>query len=167
VGLPNGAWDAERNTREFVAGMSEWRDNGLLSFTINLQGGSPHGYSDGEPQPWINSAFDTLGDLRPDYLARLRLVLDRADELGMAPIVGLFYWGQDQLLADENAVLRGCDRTIDWLLDNGYRNVLIEINNQADIADLGVPHLRYHHDVLDPGGCTNSSRGSKSAPGAG
>jgi len=37
---PDGAWDAERNTREFVAAMSEWRDNGLLGFTINLQGGA-------------------------------------------------------------------------------------------------------------------------------
>jgi hypothetical protein len=89
---PDGPWDAERNAREFVAAMPEWRDNGLLSFTINLQGGSPHGYSDGEQQPWINSAFDAAGDLRPDYMARLQLILDRADELGMAPILGLFYF---------------------------------------------------------------------------
>jgi hypothetical protein len=145
---PDGPWDAERNTREFVAAMPEWRDNGLLSFTINLQGGSPHGYSDGEQQPWINSAFDAAGDLRPDYMARLRLILDRADELGMAPILGLFYYGQDQRLADENAILRACDRTTDWILENGYRHVLVEINNQADIADLGVPHLRYDHSIL-------------------
>jgi hypothetical protein len=147
---PDGPWDPERNTREFVAAMPEWRDNGLLGFTINLQGGSPHGYSDGEQQPWINSAFDPAGDLRPEYMARLRLILDRADELGMAPILGLFYFGQDQRLSDENAVLRGCDRTTDWILENGYRNVLIEINNQADVADLGVPHLRYDHDILRP-----------------
>jgi hypothetical protein len=89
---PDGPWDPERNTREFVAAMTEWRAHGLLSFTVNLQGGSPHGYSDdiGNPQPWINSAFGASGDLRPDYMARLRLVLDRADELGMATIVGLF-----------------------------------------------------------------------------
>jgi len=145
---PDGPWDAERNTREFVAAMSDWRDNGLLSFTINLQGGSPHGYSDGQQQPWINSAFDSAGELRPDYMARLRLILDRADELGMAPILGLFYYVQDQRLADEYAVLRACDRTTDWILENGYRNVLVEINNQADIADLGVAHLRYDHSIL-------------------
>jgi hypothetical protein len=147
---PDGPWNAERNTREFVAAMSEWRDYGLLSFTLNLQGGSPHGYSDGDQQPWINSAFDAAGDLRPDYMARLRLILDRADELGMAPILGLFYFGQDQRLADEEAVLRACDRTTDWILDAGYGNVLVEINNQADVADLGVPHLCYHHDILRP-----------------
>src|SRR6476469_4130978 len=38
---PDGsAYDAERNTREFVAAMPEWRRRGLISFTINLQGGS-------------------------------------------------------------------------------------------------------------------------------
>ena len=34
-------WDPDRNTREFVAAMSEWRSFGLMAFTINLQGGSP------------------------------------------------------------------------------------------------------------------------------
>jgi hypothetical protein len=58
---PDGPWDADRNTREFVSAMTEWRAHGLLSFTINLQGGSPQGYSAGlmGPQPWINSAFDS------------------------------------------------------------------------------------------------------------
>jgi len=35
-----GVWDAERNTREFIAAMPAWRAHGLLAFTINLQGGS-------------------------------------------------------------------------------------------------------------------------------
>ena len=43
-------WDAERNTREFIAAMPEWRRHGLLAFTLNLQGGSPQGYS--KDQPW-------------------------------------------------------------------------------------------------------------------
>lgn len=51
-----GRFDPERNTREFLAAMPEWRRHGLLSFTINLQGGSPEGYS--QDQPWHNSAFE-------------------------------------------------------------------------------------------------------------
>jgi hypothetical protein len=39
-----GKWGAERNTREFIAAMPEWREHGLLASTINLQGGSPQGY---------------------------------------------------------------------------------------------------------------------------
>ena len=57
-----GKWDAERNTREFLAAMPEWRRHGLLAFTINLQGGSPEGYS--KDQPWHNSAIEADGSLR-------------------------------------------------------------------------------------------------------
>ena len=89
-----GKWDPERNTREFIAAMPEWRRNGLLSFTLNLQGGSPEGYS--KAQPWHNSAIEADGSLRPDYMGRFERILNRADELGMAPIVGVFYFGQDQ-----------------------------------------------------------------------
>ena len=78
---PDGPWDPERNTREFIAAMPLWKANGLLAFTINLQGGSPEGYS--REQPWVNSAFQTDGRIRPEYTSRLERVLDRADELGM------------------------------------------------------------------------------------
>src|SRR5688572_21623540 len=38
-----GKWDRDRNTKEFIAAMPEWRKHGLLGFTINFQGGSPQG----------------------------------------------------------------------------------------------------------------------------
>jgi len=84
-------WDAERNTAEFIDNMEIWRSNGLLAFTLNMQGGSPQGYS--SSQPWYNSAYFEDGRLREDYLERLEKILDRADELGMVPILGLFYFG--------------------------------------------------------------------------
>ena len=123
-------WDPDRNTREFVAAMPEWRGNGLLAFTVNLQGGSPEGYSRG--QPWHNSAFEADGGLRPDYMARLERILDRADELGMVAIVGLFYAGQDQRLRDEDAVKSAVRNSARWLGDKGYRNILIEVANECD-----------------------------------
>src|SRR5579871_6377586 len=82
-------WDPERNTREFVDAMPEWRRHGLLSFTVNFQGGSPEGYS--KAQPWDNAAFEPDGGMKPAYAERMARILDRADELGMAPIVGVFY----------------------------------------------------------------------------
>jgi hypothetical protein len=42
-------WDPERNTSEFVRNMNNWQSYGLLSFTINMQGGSPQGYSQAQP----------------------------------------------------------------------------------------------------------------------
>lgn len=123
-------WDPDRNTREFVAAMPQWRRFGLLAFTINLQGGSPEGYS--KVQPWHNSAFGADGSLRSDYTGRLERILDRADELGMVAIVGLFYAGQDQRLQDDEAVKAGVSNAIAWLGEKGYRNVLIEVANECD-----------------------------------
>ncbi|MDQ3814042.1 MAG: hypothetical protein M3347_08830 [Armatimonadota bacterium] len=136
-----GCWDAERNTREFIAAMAEWRRHGLLAFTINLQGGSPQGYS--KEQPWHNSALTATGELRSDYMARLERILDRADELGMVVILGIFYFGQDQRLQDEAAVLRGLDNAIDWIFERDYRHILIEVNNECNV--------RYDHAILQPG----------------
>jgi hypothetical protein len=123
-------WDPERNTREFIAAMPEWRRHGLLSFTINFQGGSPQGYS--QEQPWHNTAFNADGSLRPDYLGRLGPILDRANQLGMVPIVGYFYFGQDQRLENDAAVRRAVREATTWLLKKGYRNILVEIANECD-----------------------------------
>jgi len=133
-------WDAERNTREFLAAMAEWRRHGLLAITINLQGGSPEGYSN--KQPWHNSALTETGDLRADYLARFERILDRADELGMVVILGIFYFGQDERLKDEAAVIRGLDNALDWILAKKYRHVVIEVNNECNV--------RYDHAILKP-----------------
>ncbi len=127
---PDGtAFDADRNTDDFIRNMPIWREHGLLSFTINLQGGSPEGYS--KNQPWRNSAFTPEGELKPAYLKRLAKILDRADELGMVPIVGYFYFGQAPHFKDEAAVIRATDNATDWLIKQGYTNVLIEIANES------------------------------------
>ena len=135
-----GKWDPERNTREFLAAMPEWRSHGLLSFTVNFQGGSPQGYS--KAQPWDNAAFEAHGAIQPAYAARMSRILDRADELGMAPIVGVFYFGQDHRLRDEAAVKRALRNAVNWLHDRGYRNVLLEVANETG--------AHYHHDILKP-----------------
>jgi hypothetical protein len=131
-----------RNLAEFLAGLPIYRQHGLLGITVNLQGGSPEGYS--KEQPWDNSAFAPDGGVRPDFMDRLRRVLDRADELGMVVIVGLFYFGQDERLRDEAAVRRAVEETIGWLLAGGWENVLVEINNECDVP-------RYEHEILQPG----------------
>jgi hypothetical protein len=136
-----GHWDPERNTREFLAAMPSWRAHGLLAFTINIQGGSPEGYS--KNQPWHNSGFTPDGELKPAYMDRLGRIFDFADELGMVVILGLFYFGQDQRLRDEAAVVRAVDNTAAWILDSGWRNIVIEVNNECNVP-------RYDHEILRP-----------------
>ncbi len=135
----SGKWDAERNVREFVAALPEWRRHGVLAFTVNLQGGSPEGYS--KNQPWENTAIDADGNLRPAYMERLARVLKRADQLGMVALVGYFYFGQDQRVKDEPAVRRAVTNATTWLLDTGRRNVLVEIANECNVK-------AYDHEIL-------------------
>lgn len=134
-------WDPDRNTREFIVAMDDWHRHGLNSFTINLQGGSPVGY--GNQKNWLNSAFHEDGRLRPEFMTRLEKILDRADDLNMVVMLGLFYFGQDQNLRDEQAIKSGVKNAINWLFDKGYRNVLIEVNNECNIK-------QYDHAILKP-----------------
>jgi iduronate 2-sulfatase len=122
-------WDTERNVSEFIAAMPEMKAHGVLGITLNFQGGSPEGYSKG--QPWENHPFNADGTLRPAFTDRMKRVLDEADRLGMVPIVGYFYFGQSgRLKTDENCI-RATDTLSKWLLDGGWRNVLVEINNES------------------------------------
>lgn len=130
-------WDPNRNTDDFLAAMPSWYAHGLLAFTLNLQGGSPLGYGN---KDWVNSTFTSTGDLRPEYMDRLTKILDKADELGMVVILGYFYFGQDQHLEDEKAILNAVDQITNWLLEKGYRNILVELNNECDI--------HYDHEIL-------------------
>jgi len=133
-------WNPNRNTAEFIAAMSDWKSHGLLAFTLNLQGGSPTGYGN---KGSINSAFDEKGNLRPDYLKRLKNILDEADQLGMVVILGYFYFGQDENLKDETAVLNAVDNITNWILKNKYKNILVEINNESNAVS-------YNHKILQP-----------------
>jgi len=134
-------WDADRNTSEFIAMMPEWRKHGLLAVTLNLQGGSPEGYS--KSQPWHNSSINADGTLDDKYMARLAKVIDKADELGMVVILGLFYFGQDERVRDEAAVIAAVDASVDWVITRRSSNVLIEVNNECDVA-------AYDHAILKP-----------------
>lgn len=81
------------------------------------------------------------GSLRVDYMKRLERIIDRADELGMVVILGYFYFGQDERLRDEAAVIGAANNATQWIFDRGYRNVLVEIDNECNDE-------RYHHAIL-------------------
>jgi hypothetical protein len=95
-------WDAKRNNAEFVKAMSVWNSYGLNSFTLNMQGGSPVGYGGSK---CLNPGFNPDGSLMKPYMDRLNKVLKEADRLHMVVILGVFYFGQDQYIKDEAAVI--------------------------------------------------------------
>jgi hypothetical protein len=140
----DGAWDAERSTRAFIAALPSYRAHGLLAVCLNLQGGSPQGYS--WNQPWKISGFTPDGALKPDWSARLENVIAACDQLGMVVIVGLFYGKQSGSLQDEAAVKAAVNNTVDWLSARGTTNVLLEIGNEVDLPV-------FAHDAIAAGRC--------------
>lgn len=141
----DGPWDPERNTREFCAALPQYREHGLLGVCLNLQGGSPHGYS--QIQPWVITAFEADGSLKPAWMARLDQVLRATDELGMVVVLGLFYGAASRHLKDEAAVQRAVDNAVDWLVGKKARHVLLEIGNEVD------HHPVHHHPIIEAPRC--------------
>ena len=148
--MPDGsAFDAEANTEWFCAMLPTYKAHGIDAVTLNMQGGSPRGYS--KHQPWHNSAYVADGTIRDDYRRRTGRCLDAADEAGVAVILGLFYFGQDERLDGEAAVLKAVDETVDWLMERGDRHVMVEIANESDIGRHDFPgNFHYEHEVLRP-----------------
>ena len=137
------AFTPERNTREFIAALPQYYAHGLRAVSINLQGGSPQGYS--WNQPWQTSGFLPSGAVKADYLQRLDEVIGACDRTGMIIILGLFYWKQSQILSDEAAVRNAVSNVVDWLVGRRARNVLLEIGNEVDLA--------YAHPIIEPARC--------------
>lgn len=129
------AFDAKKNTDEFVDRMPEYVNQGVRAFTVSLQGGYP-GYEGAR-----NSAFSERGDLDRDYMERAASVIERADALGAVIILALFYQRQDQILKDEEAVERGVIEVVDWIKQNGYRNIMLDVVNEYG-------HGGFKHGVL-------------------
>ncbi|QGY42215.1 hypothetical protein GM418_00650 [Maribellus comscasis] len=132
-------WEPDRNTNEFIMAMPDWRKHGLIAFTINFQGGSPEGYS--SVQPWENNAFEPDGTLRTDFARRMEKIVEKADELGMVVILGIFYFGQDERLQDENAVKNAVGNVVEWIQNKAFTNVLIEVANECN-------NRKYDHDII-------------------
>ncbi|MFJ9587870.1 hypothetical protein [Streptomyces acidicola] len=135
-----GVWDADRNTREFLAAMPQWKADGLDAFTIGVQGGSPQGYS--TEQPWNNAGFTAEGALHEGYRERLGRILEEADRLGLVVILDIFYHGQDHRLRDEPAIHRAVTEVCTWVLRSGWRHVLLEIANEVNW------HHHYKHSLI-------------------
>ncbi len=94
-------------------------------------------------QPWDSGAFDPDGALRPAYLARAERLIRAASDAGLAVLLGLFYFGQDERLRDEAAVRRAVTGACEWILERDLANVVVEINNECDVP-------RYEHAIHTP-----------------
>lgn len=128
-------FSADANTEEFLARIPEYVAGGLRAFTVSLQGGYP-GYEGA-----VNSAFEADGSLRAEYLARVKRVVEACDEHGAAVILSCFYQRQDEILADEDAVRRAVVHVAEWLREEQFTNVVLEVTNEFG-------HDGFDHGIL-------------------
>ena len=127
-----GVWDPERNVTEFMAALPQWKVHGVLGFTINLQGGGGR-YLPETYDTYLNNGFTNQGEIKPAYADRISRVLDRADELGMVVILGMFYWKQTLKMELPQAAWTAVENALSFLRGTGHKNVMIEIANETDI----------------------------------
>jgi len=140
-------WDPDRNTDEFCAALAEYRRFGLLAVTVGLQGGGsiyvPEVYDH-----YINSAFAPDGSLKIAYFARLQRILAAADAVGMVVIVNYFYGKLLRLLDGDAAIRRATAEATEWLLQTGYRNILVDVKNEFRDGD-GLVQSQNIHQLIE------------------
>lgn len=144
---PDGSpFDPDRQTDEYIAALPSYRGQGVIANTVNFQGGFPqyhiHLRRDQILQDWDNNAFTPEGALKEKYAKRMQRVIEGMDDQRMACIVGLFYFGQNHKLRDETAVCRAVQESMDFFTAVNRDNVMVEINNEANIG--------YVHEILRP-----------------
>ena len=125
-------FDADQSTDDCIASLQEWYDTGLRALTVGFQGGGPCFTIDSNTID--NNPFSPDGrTMDTEYLRRMKKIIDAADELGMVIIVSFFYGPQSRFLKDDNAVLEATKTASNWLRDQKFTNVIIEVANEHDI----------------------------------
>jgi len=68
----------------------------------------------------------------------------------MVSIVNYFYFGQDERLRDTAAVERAAMNTTRWILQRGYRNVIVDAVNESNNRRYQKPALKAHavHELI-------------------
>jgi len=125
-----GRWDPDRNTDDFCDRLAEYRSYGLLAVTVGLQGGGSV-YTPDIYDRYDNSAYRPDGSFKQPYFDRLLRVLKAADAAGIVVIVNYFYWKHVQRIPDDRVIVSIAERVTDWLLGTGYRNIMVDLANEA------------------------------------
>ena len=120
-------FDPQENTDTFISKIPEYIDGGVNGFTISLQGGAP-GYEGA-----VNSAFETDGTIRKDYMDRIAKVVNACNERNGVVILSCFYQRQHShfsALQGREAIFNALENTVEWIKENHFQNVLLEVSNE-------------------------------------
>jgi len=139
------SWDANRNTAEFITQMSHWNERGLNGFTIGMQGGAPT--KNTSKQTHRNSAYHNNGDLKADYMNRLKMILKESNRLNMIVILSLFYRSQVDIFSSYSDILKATENTIFWIKENNFTNIIIEPVNECEFSEFKKYKLNCNQNI--------------------
>jgi len=144
--LAGQRFSPDRNTDAVIAALDFYKRHGVLMINVSLQGGQAgydlkvngidrrNGYRYGPAEGTHVSAFRPDGSLKPAWLARLERLLKAADERGMIVNLMYFYQGQDELFESTRAIHTAAQNITAWLIASRYRNIMIDVANEYDLA---------------------------------
>ena len=126
------SFNPSANTAAFILRIPDYKAQGVLAFTISLQGGHPN-YEGAH-----NSAFNSDGTLRPRYMERVRSVIETCDAHGVVVILSCLYQRQHgrppthlpRALAGRTAIRNAVQNTARWIAQHEFTHVLVEIANE-------------------------------------
>lgn len=138
-------FDPEKNTDDLVHALPQWYAKGLRAITVDFQGGGPCFTI---PNTMIkNPAFSEDGKtIESGHMIRMKRIIEAADELGMIVIVSFFYGAQTRFLKDDDAVKAAVKTASNWLRDEKFSNVIIEIANENNEANYVIHPILYLAD---------------------
>lgn len=124
-------FDPEKNTDELVENLKKWYHYGIRAVTVGFQGGGPCFTIDNYTMDTNPFSEDGL-HIDKNYTRRMAKIIKEADQLGMVVIVSYFYGAQTRFLKDDKAVECTVKTVSNWIRDQKFQNVIIEIANEQD-----------------------------------
>ena len=152
-------FDPEQNTDELIAALPQWYAAGLRALTVGFQGGGPCFTTDAQTID-ANPFSDDGLTIDPACLKRMERILKAADSFGMVVIVSYFYMAQCRFFKSNRAVENAVRTASAWLKYTGYKNVIIEVENEYNIEGFPRPFC-----LIDPAGITELIQIARKASG--
>ena len=139
--------------------LPEWYKWGLRAITVGFQGGMPVltiENSTIDCNPFYNSGLS----IDQSYLSRMDRIIRAADKLGLLVIVSILYQGQSFRMGNGIEILNSVCTASEWLKDQNYTNVIIEVANEHTVGAFGERPL-----VCSPDGISTLIKASREASG--
>jgi hypothetical protein len=155
--LTEEPFDPERNTDRVIAALDSWKQHGILSVGVSLQGANAayertpnikrtRPYSRGPGKGMSMSAFNPDGTLKDRWMKRLLKIAQALKDRGMILNLTYFYAWQDEVLTGPAQIDNAVIQATDWLIANNISNLIIEIANEYNAG--AFDHNRYIESAM-------------------